>query len=97
MNRRQAREGALGYKVNRRQAREGALGYKVNSLKCEDATAMTTVNTLLKGMFIGWNQQQTDWARANQDKFSLIYKTDAAENFSVVEITERVSWARRCV
>ena len=30
MNRRQAREGALGYKVNRRQAREGALGYKVN-------------------------------------------------------------------
>jgi len=30
VNRRQAREGALGYKVNRRQAREGALGYKVN-------------------------------------------------------------------
>jgi len=30
VNRRQAREGALGHKVNRRQAREGALGHKVN-------------------------------------------------------------------
>ena len=30
VNRRQAREGALGDKVNRHQAREGALGDKVN-------------------------------------------------------------------
>ena len=30
VNRREAREGALGYKVNRREAREGALGYEVN-------------------------------------------------------------------
>ena len=33
VNRRQAREGALGYKVNRRQAREGALGYKGRRLR----------------------------------------------------------------
>jgi len=29
---------------------------------------MTTLLTLLIGMFIGWNLPQPDWARAIQDK-----------------------------
>ena len=46
VNRRQAREGALGYKVNRRQAREGALGYSVSrkgmsAIQCSTLTPIS--------------------------------------------------------
>jgi hypothetical protein len=75
VNRRQAREGALGCEVNRRQAREGALGCKVNCVTREDATAMTTLITLLIGMFIGWNLPQPDWARAIQDKVVSLFQS----------------------
>jgi hypothetical protein len=44
VNRRQAREGALGYKVNRRQAREGALGYKVNRRQAREGALGYKVN-----------------------------------------------------
>ena len=68
-------EVALGCKVNRRQAREGALGCKVNCVTREDATAMTTLITLLIGMFIGWNLPQPDWARAIQDKVVSLFQS----------------------
>ncbi len=36
---------------------------------------MTTLITLLIGMFIGWNLPQPDWARALQDKVVQFLKS----------------------
>jgi len=41
----------------------------------QDATAMTTLLTLLIGMFIGWNLPQPDWARAIQDKVVSLFQS----------------------
>jgi hypothetical protein len=36
---------------------------------------MTTILTLLIGMFIGWNLPQPDWAHAIQDKVMQLLKS----------------------
>jgi hypothetical protein len=41
----------------------------------QDATVMTTLLTLLIGMFIGWNLPQPDWARAIQDKVVDLFQS----------------------
>jgi len=39
---------------------------------CGGITRMTTLITLLIGMFIGWNLPQPDWAHAIQDKVTKL-------------------------
>ena len=74
VNRRQAREGALGYKVNRRQAREGALGYANKQRLDADAVGSLSMPLLEKGMS---DVSLMDWLESALPPRSMVIWPDA--------------------
>jgi hypothetical protein len=53
----------------------GPVGHWYQEQHAGGNTRMTTLITLLIGMFIGWNLPQPDWARALQDKVVQFLKS----------------------